>query len=109
MSKSTVFYKIVKAKHGHPFAGLYAVMKFVVKAHQVVSREVVKEWDLRILTEAALARFGGSQAFDEYISDNGEPDGLEDIPMAEPVAARTAEELALTKRKLDKELKLRAE
>lgn len=107
MAKSQVFYKVVKAKRGHPFSGLYAVIKYIVRGHQVVEKEIVKEWDLRILAEAAIARYGGSDAFDEYIADNGEPDGLEDIPMTESVKPRDLS--GLTKNKLARELKLKSE
>lgn len=106
MAKGTsVYFRIVKAGHTHPFAGLYAVEKLYLKGGAIVEKEIVKEWDLRILTEAALARFGGSSAFDEYKADNGEPEDLTGKTSPEEVAARTAEELALTKRKLVKELR----
>ena len=109
MSKTSIYYRIVKAGHGHPFPGLYAVEKLSIKGGAIVDKEIVKEWDLRILTEAALARFGGSAAFDEYKADNGEPEDLTGFTSSEEVKARTAEDLALTKNKLTRELKLKAE
>jgi hypothetical protein len=105
MANSAVFFKMIRAKRGHMFYPLYAVFKFTVKSHQIVEKEIVKEWDLRILSEAALARFGGSTAFDEYVADNGEPDGLDDIPYAEPTDARDPKKVLTSKRKLTKELK----
>jgi len=105
MAKSTAFYRIVKAPKAHPFSGLYAVEKIIVKGRAITTKEIVKEWDLRILTEAALGRFGGSMAYDEYTADNGEPEDMTGLTPSSVVAPRTAEELALTKRKLSKELK----
>ncbi len=105
-SNTQVFYRIVKAGKGHPFAGLYAVEKLYVKAGAVFEKEIVKEWDLRILTEAALARFGGSQAFDEYKADNGEPEDVSEKTSQPEVAARDPKEVLTSKRKLNKELKL---
>lgn len=108
MVKTSVYFRIVKAGKGHPFSGLYAVEKLIIKAGAIVDKEIVKEWDLRILAEAALARFGGSQAFDEYKADNGEPEDLTDKASSEEVKARTPEELKLTKNKLTRELKLKS-
>lgn len=105
MSKTSVYFRIVKAGRSHPFAGLYAVEKLFVKAGAIVEKEIVKEWDLRILTEAALARFGGSAAFDEYKADNGEPEDLTEKPSQEEVAARDPKEVLTSKRKLTNELK----
>lgn len=106
MAKAQVFYRIVKASKNHPFPGLYAVEKITIKDGAIVSKDIVKEWDLRILTEAALARFGGSMAYDEYTADNGEPEDATGVEHGKVVTPRTPEELALTKRKLTKELKL---
>ncbi len=110
MAKVTsVFYRIVKAGHNHPFPGLYAVEKVYIKGGAITEREIVKEWDLRILTEAALARFGGSTAFDEYVADNGEPEDLTGKPLPTVVAPRDPKEVLTSKRKLTKELKGTAE
>lgn len=109
MSKANVFYRIIKAPKSHPFSGLYAVEKITIRGGAITEKEIVKEWDLRILTEAALARFGGSMAYDEYTADNGEPEDASGIPQSTVVAPRSPEELALTKRKLNKELRFRPE
>jgi hypothetical protein len=109
MAKTSVYFRMVKAGHGHPFSGLYAVEKIYLKAGAIVKKEIAKEWDLRILTEAALARFGGSVAFDEYKEDNGEPEDLTDVTSAEVVAARDPKEVLTSKNKLTRELKLKAE
>ena len=105
MSKTSVFFRMIKAVKPHPFAGLYAVEKIYIKAGAIVKKEIVKEWDLRILTEASLARFGGTQAYDEYTSDNGEPEDMSGMAESKVETPRTPEELALTKRKLNQELK----
>jgi len=110
MSKSSsVYYRIVKAGHDHPFAGLYAVEKLIVKGGAIVDKEIVKEWDLRILSEAALARFGGSSAFDEYKADNGEPEDMTGKTSAQEVAPRDPAEVLTSKRKLQNELKFKPE
>ncbi len=106
---TSVYFRVVKAAKGHPFSGLYAVEKLYIKGGAIFEKEIVKEWDLRILTEAALARFGGSAAFDEYKADNGEPEDLTEKPSGIEVKARTPEELALTKNKLTRELKLKTD
>lgn len=103
-TKTSVYYRVVKAPKGHQFPGLYAVEKIFITAGKIDKKEIVKEWDLRILAEAALARFGGVAAYDEYVADNGEPEDKTDMKSV-VVAPRTPEELALTKRKLAKELK----
>jgi hypothetical protein len=106
-SKTQVFYRCVKAQRGHPFAGLYAVEKVFIKDNTIYKKEIVKEWDLRILTEAALAKMGGSSAFDAYSEDHPELEDMAEAPEIAPVVARTAEDLKdLTRRKLNKELKL---
>ncbi len=105
-SNTQVYYRIVKAGRGHPFSGLYAVEKLYIKAGAIFNKEIVKEWDLRILTEAALARFGGSTAFDEYKADNGDPEDITDKTSQEEVKARDPKEVLTSKRKLNKELKL---
>jgi hypothetical protein len=104
---SQVFYRVVKAPHGHPFSGLYAVEKVYIKNGVIYKSEISHEWDLRILSEAALARLGGSSAFDAYKEDHPE---LEDHtqPKGIEVPARTAEDFKdLTKNKLTRELKLK--
>jgi hypothetical protein len=106
-TNTQVYYRIVKAGKGHPFAGLYAVEKLYIKGGAIFNKEIVKEWDLRILTEAALARFGGSQAFDEYKSDNGEPEDITEKTSQPEVAARDPKELLTSKNKLTRELKFK--
>jgi len=108
-SDTAVFYRIVKAPKGHPFAGLYAVEEVYVKAGAIVKKEIVHEWDLRIISESTLAKLGGSAAFDGYKYDNGEPEDLTGTVSAPEVKARTKEELKdLTARKLANELRLKA-
>jgi hypothetical protein len=106
---TSVFFRVVKAPKSHPFSGLYAVEKVYVKGGAIVEKELVHEWDLRILSEAALARFGGSSAYDAYVFDNGEPEDETGKPESKVVPARTPEELNLTKNKLTRELKLKAD
>lgn len=108
MSKTSVFYRCVKAPKGHPFSGMYAVEKIYIQVGAIVKKEIVKEWDLRILVEAALARFGGVAAYDEYTADNGEPEDLTEVHSV-VVAPRTPAELKLNKTKLKQELKLKPE
>src|SRR5258706_15038555 len=99
---TSVFYRIVKAQKGHPFSGLYADEKVFIKGGAIVEKEIVHEWDLRILSEAALARMGGSSAFDAYKYDNGDPEDLSGVPSQPVVAARTKEDLkSLTQQKLN--------
>lgn len=100
-----VFYRPIKANKGHQFAGLWAIEKIKVRDNQIYSKEIVHEWDLRIITEAKLAQLGGAEAYESYVEDNE----LADLqPVADVVEgkARTAEELSLNKTKLKKELKL---
>lgn len=103
-SKTSVYYRVVKAGKSHPFSGLYAIEKIYIQGGSIEKKEIVKEWDLRILTEAALGRFGGVAAYDEYVADNGEPKDRTSIK-SDVVAPRTPEELGLTKKKLAAELK----
>ena len=104
--ETTVFFRLVKAQRGHPFAGLYAVEQVFIKAGAIVDKSIVHEWDLRIISESCLARMGGSSAFDAYRYDNGEPEDLTGKPSAPEAKARTAEDLKeLTARKLTSELK----
>lgn len=108
MAKTQVFYRIVKAPKGHVFAGLYAIEKIYIQGGAITKKEIVKEWDLRILTEAALARFGGVTAYDEYTADNGEPEDKTESK-SDVVAPRDPKELKLTSAKLKKELKFKPE
>ena len=104
MSKALVFYRVVKAQKGHPFAGLYAVEKVYIRDNKIYKREIVHEWDLRILSESTLAKLGGSSAYDAYKEDND----VEELPEphVEEATARTKEYLkTLTQRKLNKELR----
>ena len=100
-----VCYRVVKAMPGHQFAGLYAVEKVYIKNEQIYKKQIVHEWDMRAFSEAALARLGGSAAYDAYIEDH---DVQEDpSPLSKPAKARTAEELrALPKDALKKEITL---
>jgi len=109
MAKSTmVFFRLVKAGKGHPFCGLYGVEKVIIKAGAIVSKELVHEWDLRIIAESVLAKLGGSSAYEAYAYDNGEPEDLTGVTSAAVVPARTEEDLKdLTKRKLNKELRMK--
>lgn len=107
---TSVFFRVVKAPKGHPFSGLYAVEKVYVNGGAIVQKELVHEWDLRILSESALARMGGSSAYDAFVFDNGEPEDETGITSAPVVKARTPEDLKdLTKNKLTRELKLKQE
>lgn len=106
--KTSVFYRMIKAPNNHQFSGLYAIEKVYINANSIVKKEIVKEWDLRILTEAALARFGGTAAYDEYEADFGTPVDMT-AAVSTVVPARSKEELALTPRKLKKELRFKPE
>lgn len=105
MAKTQVFYRCVKAGRGHQFAGLYAVEKVKIKDNQIYEKEIVHEWDLRIISESILAKFGGSEAYESYAADNDVED-LKPIPAVIEAKARTPEELKLNKTSLKKELKL---
>ena len=103
MSKGTmVFYRCVKAPQGHRYSTLYGVEKVYIKDNTIYKKELVHEWDLRIISESILAKLGGTSAYESYVEDHGVPE--EAVPSL-VVPARTAEELALTKRKLNSELK----
>jgi hypothetical protein len=107
-SNAMVFYRCVKAPHGHPFAGLYGVEKLIIKAGAIVSKELVHEWDLRIISESILAKLGGAAAYEAYAYDNGEPEDLTGKPESVVVEARKPEDLKdLTQRKLNKELRMK--
>lgn len=98
-----VFYRVVKAQAGHRFAGLYAVEKVYVKDNTIYKREIVHEWDMRIISESILAKLGGDAAFSAYKEDH-EIEDLTDPNVAE-VKAREASDLRdLTAAKLAKEL-----
>ena len=104
-SNVNVFYRCVKAAPGHKYAGLYGVEKVFIKDNVIYKKELVHEWDLRIISESILAKLGGSSAYEAYVEDNDIEDGLEQPDVIE-AKARTAEELKdLTQRKLNKELK----
>jgi hypothetical protein len=104
-SKVQVFYRVVKAQKGHPFSGLYGVEKVFIKDNTIYKKELVHEWDLRLISEAVLAKLGGSAAYDSYAEDHEIEDTLEDPRIVE-AKARTKEELKnLTQRKLNSELK----
>ncbi len=104
MSKTNVFFRVVKAERGHPFAGLYAVEKVKIKDGVIYSKEKVHEWDIRIISESILAKLGGSDAYEGFVEDNDVVDAFPEPGVKETVA-RTAEDLVLTKSKLKKELK----
>lgn len=104
-SETRVFYQIIKAKKGHKFAGLYAIEEVYVKDNVIYDAKIVKEWDNRILTEAAMGRFGGDAAFKAYHKDHRLVDKVHNTEI-EPVSARTPEDFkGLTKNKLTRELK----
>ena len=104
--ETTVFFRLVKAPKGHPFAGLYAVEQVYIKAGAIVDKTIVHEWDLRIISESCLAKMGGSSAFDAYKYDNGDPEDVTGITSSPEAKARTVADLKdLTARKLSSELK----
>jgi len=107
-SKVTSMYRIVKARPGHQFAGLYAVEKVWFKDGVAIKKQIAHEWDLRIISESILARLGGQDAYESYKTEHNDIDlGLS--PDTADDEARTPEDLTLTKRKLVKELKLKPE
>lgn len=69
-AKTFVGFRIIHAKKPHQFAGLYAVQKVYIKDGQIYKTEIAHEWDLRSMSEAALARLGGSAGYDAYVEDN---------------------------------------
>lgn len=106
MAKAMVFYRCVKAPKGHKFAGLVGVEKIVIKDGAIVSKELVHEWDLRIISESVLAKMGGASAYEAYTYDNGEPEDITGVATGAPIKARTPDDLAeMTQRKLNKELR----
>jgi len=108
-SKVACFYRIVKAEPGHPFAGLYAVEKVFFNGDKFLKKEIVHEWDMRILSEATLARLGGGDAYESFKLDH-EIEALEASldSKTQPVEARTEEDMKeMTARKLNKEMRLK--
>lgn len=102
----SVFYRVIKAQRGHPFAGLYAVEKVFYKGDTLLKKEMVHEWDLRLISEAVLARLGGGDAYESWKLDHEIAD-LE--ANTKEVEARSPEDLKLSKSTLKKELKFRPE
>ena|ERR1043165_1158793 len=105
-NKVTVFYRIIKAERGHPFAGLYAVEKVFYKGDSLLKKEIVHEWDLRIISEAVLAKLGGGDAYESWKLDHEIADLEAQTKEVEP---RDPKELALNKAKLAKEMKFKPE
>lgn len=110
--KVAVYYRIVKAERSHPFAGLYAVEKVFYRGNELLKREIVHEWDLRIISESVLAKLGGGDAYEAFKLDRE----VEDIektlaPNTTEAHGRTPEELkeTLTPNTLTKELKFKPE
>ena len=100
-----VFYRCVKAAPGHRYAGLYGVEKVFIKDNVIYKKELVHEWDLRIISESILAKLGGTAAYDSYTEEHNVEDAVE-TPSVVEAKARTEEDLKdLTPRKLNKELK----
>jgi hypothetical protein len=107
MNKTTqVFYRLVKANHGHPFSGLYAVEKVFFKDGVLVRRSIVHEWDLRIIAEAKLAQLGGDSAYEAYKMDNDLGEVPTDEGATEATGRKTSDLTGLTQRKLNKEMRL---
>jgi len=103
--KVQVFYRVIKGERGHKFAGLYAVEKVFYKDDKMLKKEIVHEWDLRLISEAILAKLGGGDAYESWKLDH-EIAELE--KETSEVEARKAEDLKnLTKRKLAKELEFK--
>jgi hypothetical protein len=93
MAKSQVFFRCVKARPPHPFAGLYAIEKICIKDNVITAKEIVKEWDLRAITEARLGDFGGTAAYESYVADNGKPDDEVKDSTIQPIKALTEKKL----------------
>ncbi len=106
-----VFYRIIKAEKGHPFAGLYAVEKVYFKDGQFLKKEIVHEWDLRLISEAVLSKLGGGDAYESFKLDHEVEELEASLDRATtPAEARRPEDLKnLTPRKLNKELRLKEE
>lgn len=107
MAKTMVFFRTVKALKGHQFAGLYAVEKVKIRDNKIFDKEIVHEWDLRIISESILAKLGGAEAYESYAADNDIED-MKPIPEVKEAVARTPEDLKLNKATLKKELKFKA-
>jgi hypothetical protein len=100
-----VYYRVIKAERGHPFAGLYAVEKVFYKGNELLKREIVHEWDLRIISESILAKLGGGDAYESFKLEHEVAELEKNTSEAE---ARTVEDLKdLTAHKLANELKLK--
>jgi len=107
-NKVQVFYRILKAEKGHPFAGLYAVEKVFFRGTELLKREIVHEWDLRIISESILSKMGGGDAYESFKLEH-ELDMPEESSTKE-VVGRTSEDMSsLTARKLNKEMRLKPE
>lgn len=107
MAKNSVqvFYRVIKAEHGHPFAGLYAVEKVFYRNDMLLKKEIVHEWDLRLISEAILSKLGGGDAYESWKLDH-EVAALE--KETSEIEARSKKELtSLTPRKLENELTYR--
>ena len=104
MAKTQVFYRLVKAQPGHKFAGLYAVEKVYIRGNEIYKKEIVHEWDLRILSEGILSKLGGDSAYVSYVEDNPVEDTLEQDHVAEAKAREAADLADMTQRKLNREL-----
>jgi len=109
--KVAVYYRIVKAERGHPFAGLYAVEKVFYKGNELLKREIVHEWDLRIISESILAKLGGGDAYESFKLEREVEDIEKSLaPQTSEAHGRTPEELKdLTPNTLTKELKFKPE
>lgn len=107
-SNTQVFHRLIKAQHGHPFAGLYAVEMVCFQGDDLVEREIVHEWDLRIIAEAKLAQLGGIAAYKAFKMDN-ELAMVPTAPNTAEAGARLPEQVKLTKNKLTREMKLKPE
>lgn len=105
-SRIQTFFRIVKAESGHRFAGLYAVEKVKYRDGKFLSKEIVHEWDMRIISESILARLGGQDAYENFKMDHEVEDAALD-PATVETDARKPEDLDLTQRKLDKELRMK--
>jgi nitrogen fixation/metabolism regulation signal transduction histidine kinase len=85
-SEALVFYRIVKALPGHPFAGLYAVEEVYIRNDKIYKKLIAHEWDMRAFSEAALARLGGSAAYQAYKEDHNLKEEIETPKVAETAA-----------------------
>jgi len=108
-SKVSVFYRIVRAEPGHRFAGLYAVEKVYFNGDTFMKKEIIHEWDMRIISEAVLAKLGGGDAYESFKLEHEVEELQASLDKGtEAAEARTEEDLRdLTPRKLNKELRLK--